>query len=121
MRRIDYVIWYVESLQRSVAFYRDVLGMEVRIEGDGYVEFAMDNTKFALFERGKLTDLIGQTGGNPPCGEIGFIVDDVDAEADRLRQAGVEILTGPVDRPWRERTVHIADPDGNIVEFAQKL
>ncbi|GAA5124184.1 VOC family protein [Haloechinothrix salitolerans] len=121
MRRIDYVIWYVESLQRSVAFYRDVLGLEVRVEGDGYVEFTMDNTKFALFERGKLTELIGRPGGNPPCGEIGFIVDDVDAEADRLRQTGVEILTGPVDRPWRERTVHIADPDGNIVEFAQKL
>lgn len=121
MRRIDYVIWYVDSLQRSVAFYRDVLGLEVRIEGDGYLEFVMENTKFALFECGKLTDLIGQERGNPPCGEIGFIVDDVDAEADRLREAGVEILTGPVDRPWRERTLHIADPDGNIVEFAQKL
>ncbi|MPY81705.1 MAG: VOC family protein [Actinophytocola sp.] len=121
MGRIDYVIWYVESLRRSVAFYRDVLGLEVRIDGDGYVEFAMENTKFSLFERGKLTDLIGRPGGTPPCGEIGFIVDDVDAEADRLRQAGAEILTGPVDRPWRERTLHIADPDGNIVEFAQKL
>lgn len=64
---------------------------------------------------------MGQTGGSPPCGEIGFIVDDVDAEAGRLRQAGVEILTGPLDRPWRERTAHIADPDGDIVESAQKL
>lgn len=121
MRRVDYVIWYVESLDRSVAFYRDVIGLEVRIEGDGYVEFGMDNTKFSLFERAKLTDLIGREGGQAPCGEIGFIVDDVDAEAERLRQAGAHILTGPVDRPWRERTLHIADPDGNIVEFAQKL
>lgn len=121
MRRIDYVIFYVRSLERSVAFYRGVIGMEVRIEGDGYVEFAMDNTKFALFERAKLPELIGSPGGSAPCGEIGFIVDDVDAEAERLHRAGVEILTGPVDRPWRERTVHIADPDGNIVEYAQKL
>ncbi|MEU3270607.1 VOC family protein [Saccharomonospora sp. NPDC006951] len=119
--RIDYVIWYVESLQRSVAFYTGVLGMDVRIDGDGYVEFAMDNTKFALFERAKLPELIGGEGGRAPCGEIGFIVDDVDAEARRLRAAGVPILTGPIDRPWRERTLHIADPDGNIVEFAQKL
>ncbi|PXY27932.1 VOC family protein [Prauserella muralis] len=121
MPRIDYVIWYVESLARSVEFYRDVLGFEVRIEGDGYVEFTMDNTKFALFERTKLPELIGGEGGSAPCGEIGFIVEDVDAEARRLREAGVPILTGPVDRPWRERTLHIADPDGNVVEFAQKL
>ncbi|MCA2243934.1 VOC family protein [Mycobacterium sp. WUMAC-067] len=121
MRRVDYVIQYVESLSSSVAFYRDVIGLEVRIEGDGYVEFEMANTKFSLFERSKLPSLIGREGGAPPCGEIGFLTDDVDKEAERLRALGVEILTGPVDRPWRERTLHIADPDGNIIEFAQKL
>jgi lactoylglutathione lyase len=121
MRRVDYVIQYVESLSLSVAFYRDVIGLQVRIEGDGYVEFEMENTKFSLFERSKLPELIGRAGGNPPSGEIGFLIEDVDAEAERLRGLGVEILTGPVDRPWRERTLHIADPDGNIIEFAQKL
>ena len=121
MPRVDYVIQYVESLTRSAAFYRDVIGLKVRIEGDGYIEFEMDNTKFALFERSKLTGLIGREGGNPPCGEVGFLIDDVDAEADRLRGLGVAILSGPVDRPWHERTVHIADPDGNIIEYAQKL
>lgn len=121
MSRVDYVIGYVESTRRSVAFYRDVLGLSVRIEGDGYVEFDMDNIKLSLFERAKLPELIGRHGGNPPSGEIGFIVDDVDSHAERLRSLGVEILTGPVDRPWHERTLHIADPDGNIIEFAQKL
>ena len=121
MRRVDYVIQYVESLSRSVAFYRDVIGLQVRIEGDGYVEFELENTKFSLFERSKLPELIGREGGNAPCGEIGFLIGDIDEEAERLRGLGVEILTGPVDRPWRERTLHIADPDGNIIEFAQKL
>ncbi|MEB3980016.1 VOC family protein [Mycobacterium sp. 663a-19] len=121
MRRVDYVIQYVESLGRSVAFYRDVIGLEVRIEGDGYVEFEMANTKFSLFERSKLPELIGREGGNAPCGEIGFLIEDVDAEAGRLGELGVEILSGPIDRPWHERTLHIADPDGNVIEFAQKL
>ena len=119
--RVDYVIQYVESLSRSVTFYRDVLGLKVRIEGDGYIEFEMDNTKFSLFERSRLPELIGREGGSSPCGEIGFLIDDVDSEAERLSGLGVEILSGPVDRPWHERTLHIADPDGNIIEFAQKL
>jgi lactoylglutathione lyase len=121
MPRLDYVIHYVESLGRSVTFYRDVIGLRVRREGDGYVEFAMDNTKFSLFERSGLPELIGRGGGSPPCGEIGFLIDDVDAEAARLERLGVEILRGPVNRGWGERTLHIADPDGNIIEFAQKL
>ena len=121
MRRVDYVIQYVESLARSVAFYRDVVGLKVRIEGDGYIEFEMENTKFSLFERSKLPELINREGGNPPCGEVGFLIADVDAEAERLRGLGVEILSGPVNRPWHERTLHIADPDGNVIEFAQKL
>ena len=61
-----------------MTFYRDVIGLRVRIEGDGYVEFEMDNTKFSLFERSKLPGLIGREGGNPPCGEIGFLIEDVD-------------------------------------------
>ncbi|WP_407686760.1 VOC family protein [Mycobacterium sp. HUMS_1102779] len=121
MRRVDYVIQYVESIGRSVVFYREVLGLRVRIEGDGYVEFELENTKFSLFARSKLPELIGRDGGNGPCGEVGFLVEDVDAEAERLRGLGVEILRGPADRPWHERTLHIADPDGNVIEFAQKL
>ncbi|WP_166345260.1 VOC family protein [Phytoactinopolyspora limicola] len=121
MPRIGYVIWFVHSLDRSVAFYRDVIGLEVRLEGDGYVEFAMDNVKFALFERAKLPELIGRAGGQPPSGEIAFVVDDVDAVAVRLREAGAEVLTGPTDRPWGQRTLHVADPDGHVVEYAQNI
>lgn len=121
MRTMGYVIWYVDSIERSAGFYRDVLGLEIRFEGDGYLEFVMDNLKFALFARDKLPELIGQNGGQAPCGEIGFIVEDADEVAGRLREAGAHVLTGPMDRPWGERTLHIADPDGNVVEFAQKL
>lgn len=119
MPRIDYVIWFVSSIEKSVAFYRDVLGLQVRLEGDGYVEFTMDNVRFALFERAQLPELIGRAGGQPPSAEIAFVVDDVDAEHERLVAAGVPVLSGPVDRPWGQRTVHVADPDGHVVEFAQ--
>lgn len=119
MQKMGYVIWYVDSIPRSVRFYRDVVGLAVRLEGDGYVEFTMENVKFALFDNAKLPELLGRPGGQAPCGEVAFVVDDVDDEAARLRQAGVEILTGPIDRPWGQRTLHFADPDGHVVEFAQ--
>ncbi|MGH2723643.1 MAG: VOC family protein [Actinomycetota bacterium] len=122
MRTVDYVILYAADLGRSIAFYRDTLGLSFRFERNGYAEFDAGPTRFALFERSRLPDLIGQVpdpGG--PAGEVLFLVDDVDAEAERLRAEGVEILTGPVDRAWGHRTLHLLDPDGHVVELAQEI
>ena len=54
-------------------------------------------------------------------GEVVVMVPDVDAYAEQLRAAGVPVLSGPADRPWGHRTVHVADPDGFVVEFAEEI
>jgi lactoylglutathione lyase len=122
MRKVDYVILYVSDLERSIAFYRDLFGLEVRLSENGYAEFTSEGgTKFALYDRANLPTLIGRNavdGG--PQGEIAFLVDDVDAEAERLTRTGVHVLAGPVDRPWGQRTMHLLDPDGFVVELAQE-
>ena len=122
LKRVDYVILYVADLGRSIAFYRDVVGLPFKFEDNGYAEFATEGTRFSLFERARLPDLVGRaaTPGGPG-GEVAFLVDDVDAEAERLRAGGAEILSGPVDRAWGQRTVHLADPDGFVVELAQEI
>ncbi len=122
VRTVDYVILYVRDLDASIGFYRDVLGLRFKLRGEGYAEFDTGPTRFGMFERSKLPELIGRDapeGGVQ--GEIVFLVEDVDAEGQRLRSAGVEILTGPVDRPWGHRTLHLADPDGHVVELAQEI
>ena len=120
--RVDYVILYVHDLGDSIAFYRDVVGLPFKFEQSGYAEFATQGTKFALFERSAVPELIGRPakeGG--PTGEVAFVVDDVDAEATRLAAAGVSILSEPFDRPWGHRTLYFLDPDEHVVEFAQEI
>ena len=56
-----------------------------------------------------------------PAGEVVLVVEDVDAVAARLCPHGVALLAAPADRPWGHRTVHVADPDGFVVEFAQEI
>ncbi len=46
-------------------------------------------------------------------------VDDVDAVCERLRQRGVELLNGAIDRPWGIRTVAFRDPGGHFWEIAR--
>lgn len=43
---------------------------------------------------------------------------DVDAAADQLKANGVELLSGPIDRPWGIRTASFQDPSGHIWELA---
>jgi lactoylglutathione lyase len=123
MNQVGYVILFVGDLERSVAFYRDVIGLPFKLRGDGYVEFATQGTRFGLYDRGRLGELTGQGPEAPshPGGEVVFLVADVDAEARRLEAAGAAILRGPVDRAWGHRTLHLEDPDGFVVELAQEI
>lgn len=122
VERLDYVILYVQDLGASIAFYRDVVGLPLKFERSGYAEFASVGTRFGLYERERLPGLIGrEAGAGGPDGEVLFLVEDVDGWADRLRAAGVELLSGPVDRPWGHRTLHLLDPDGHVVELAQEI
>jgi lactoylglutathione lyase len=124
VRTLDYVILYVADLDRALGFYRTLLGVEGERRSETYAEIRLANAKLGFYLRDALPDLIGRPGGSgpdAPDAEVLFVVDDVDAQADRLRVAGVRILTGPVDRPWGHRTLHLEDPDGHLVELAQEI
>src|SRR5215211_7914243 len=95
---VGYVILYVRDLDASAAFYQDVVGLPFKFRDAGYAELATGETRFGLLERTRASDLIRRepTEGGP-VGEVLFLVDDVDAEVERLRALGVELLSGPVD------------------------
>ena len=122
-RRLAYAILFVSDLERSIGFYRDLIGLPFRFANESYAEFSTEGAKFSLFARRHVPDLLGQEVPDDsvpwPQGEVAFFIDDVDAECERLAEAGVRVLAPPTDRPWGERTLHLADPDGNVVELTR--
>jgi lactoylglutathione lyase len=121
---LAYAILFAADLERSIRFYRDVVGVPLRFSTDSYAEFEAEGAKFALYARSHLRELIGQEAPPDrapwPQGEIAFFVADPDAEHDRLHDAGVAILAPPIYRPWGERTLHVSDPDGNVIELTRR-
>jgi lactoylglutathione lyase len=121
---LAYAILFPADLERSIGFYRDILGLPLRFSTDSYAEFETEGAKFALYGRPHLAELIGRDappGPAPwPQGEIAFFVEDPDSEHERLRRSGVTILAPPTDRPWGERTLHVSDPDGNVIELTRR-
>jgi len=118
---IGYVILYVEDLDASVEFYREVVGLAYKFTDAGYAEFSAGGVRFALYERRRAEWLTGRAVAPGAGGEVVVMVADADACGARLTAAGVPVLSGPADRPWGHRTVHVADPDGFVVEFAQEV
>lgn len=89
---------------RSVAFYRDTLGLAVYREFEGGTVF---------FLGGGFLEVSGRTDQPPgPNIRLWLQVRDVDAACEELRAAGVRVLREPVTEPWGLREMWIADPDG---------
>lgn len=48
---------------------------------------------------------------------VEFMVDDVDAEYQRLHELVAEFVTTPTTMPWGNRALLLRDPDGNLVNL----
>lgn len=127
--RFTHVRVLVADYAECFAFYRDVLGFEATF-GDadsGYADLATGDATVALFDRAEMAAAVDTVDtGSPDGGDDGtmlvFAVPDVDATAETLREAGVDLAAEPEDHPeWGIRTVHARDPAGTLLEFNEPL
>ncbi|HEV8049702.1 MAG TPA: VOC family protein [Thermoplasmata archaeon] len=117
----------VRDFARSWAFYTGTLGL-TPVFGDGSPPYGEvgDKTHFVgLFSRSEMDKELGPPVATPrPDNRISLVfeVTNVDAAHAHLVRLGVEILSGPTDRPaWGLRTIHFRDPDGNLIELFTRL
>jgi catechol 2,3-dioxygenase-like lactoylglutathione lyase family enzyme len=106
----------VTDLDRSLAFYRDVLGFTLRLENRqfGWIELGPEDPmcKIGLsLARGS-----GGTSESPKRSGIVPEVDDMEAFVQRLRDAGTRITREPVRGPWGGLVADFLDPDDNEIE-----
>ena len=129
IRGLDHVVIRVSDLERSLAFYRDVLGCseERRLEDLGLVQLRAGASLIDLVPVGSA---LGQAGGAPPPrdGQGGrnmdhFALELAAFDASRIRrhleQHGFQ--PGDVDTRYGARgygpSLYVRDPDGNTVEL----
>lgn len=100
MIQYGYTILYVEDTARTLAFYRDVLGLPVKAEHGSYIEFETGQTTLAFNTREDVQQLIPDytipSGKTQQTLEIGFITDDVPTLFQKVVEAGYETVLAPV-------------------------
>ena len=124
-KSVDFITLFVDDLARSKAFYQDVFGLRLIFEDENSAVFRFANTGINLLRAEAADDLIrpGSVASQDAGARLVFTigVDDVDAVCAELAAHGVELLNGPVNRPWGVRTASFTDPGGHIWEIAQEL
>ena len=123
-KRIDHVEIVTPDLDKTIAFYAEVLGFKLRerrkLEGSAMQELA-------FLELGDTTiELMGVSSAAPPSTEpwqtgyrmMAVEVEDMDAAVEYLRGKGVELTRGPT-ATGRSKRAEINDPNGLSIELRQ--
>ena len=103
-------VWLpVTDMHRAVDFYGDTLGLSVTEHDDDWSEVDANGLR------------IGLNGTESPAGDGGAAVafqpeGDIEAEVERLKDAGVEFPDEISEHPWG-RIVPFKDPDGNDLQL----
>jgi len=107
------------SLDKQVAFYRDILGFTVGLRDGNYAFLRRDSVALRLLE--VECDL-----GAPEREQSFYIdVDDVDALyaelAPRLATLPARRVRAPFDQPYGQRELHVMDEDCCLIFFGQHI
>lgn len=122
----------VHDQDEALAFYRDVLGLELRADvpfGEGVRWIAVGPS-----DQPEVNIILELAGiGRPPVdveplqqllakGSLNGVIfgtEDIDATFETLRAAGAEVLQEPMDQPYG-RDCAFRDPSGNMIRFGVK-
>ncbi|MFG1698261.1 VOC family protein [Nonomuraea sp. NPDC049309] len=123
----------VDDMDEAIAFYRDALGFKVT-DDNGSGQQRWVSLTGPVYGGPELVLSSPYAGRSQEDGDalrdllvkgvlpmIVFSSDDLDADFERARATGAEILQEPIDRPYGVRDAAFRDPAGNTVRFHQPL
>ena len=122
-KKIDAITLFAEDLEQMKEFYKSVFGLPVHFEDPDSAVFQFGGTFVNVLKISEADELIrpakvaDRESGARYVFTIG--VEDVDAMCAELVSHGVELLNGPMDRPWGIRTASFMAPAGHIWEIAK--
>jgi catechol 2,3-dioxygenase-like lactoylglutathione lyase family enzyme len=109
-------------LEAAKRFYEEVFQLPVWFEDDNSTVFKFGETLINLLRTSEAPGLVEPVSVATADAGVRFQftlgVDDVDAMCVKLKERGVDLLNGPMDRPWGVRTASFRDPGGHIWEIA---
>ena len=106
-------VWYsVKDLDAGRAFYTEKLGFKE--------SFVDEDGRWAKLERGGMHIALAEGESEGETGVATVDVDDIKAEAERLRSEGIKVGT-VLELHGEMRLLDVYDPDGNRIQLAEDV
>jgi catechol 2,3-dioxygenase-like lactoylglutathione lyase family enzyme len=116
---------FTDDLPGTKEFYTSVFGLAAQWEDDDSAVFAFPNIVINVLVVTAAPELIEPVPVAPASAgarvQFTINVEDTDVAIATLAQRGVELLNGPIDRPWGIRTTTFQGPGGHVWEIASPL
>lgn len=120
-QNVDYIMIIVSDMTRSVEFYRDKLGLQLKLESPEWTEFLTGSTTLALHGGGEGGERLRGKKRAGKC-TIGFNVENLDQTYKELKSRGVTFIMEPQAREGEPIRLAVAvDPDGFEITFAESV
>jgi catechol 2,3-dioxygenase-like lactoylglutathione lyase family enzyme len=110
--KLELVTMMVSDMERSVAFYRDVLGLDVEYESPAWSQLAAGNISIGLHASPERT-----TPNTEGSISLGFYVDDAEQAVEELRSRGAEIAQEATPEEFGGSLAIVRDPDGYPIQL----
>lgn len=120
---LDHLVLTVADPARTVEFYENLLGMELREFGENRQALHFGQQKINLHRAGHEFEPKAQVP-LPGSADLCFLVEGTAQDnAARLREAGIAVEDDPVPRTGATGPIislYLRDPDGNLIELAHR-
>ena len=112
-KKIGSVILIVSEMEKSLVFYKDILGLPIKSQSEAWTEFFVNGTVLALHPAENKTKL--KTGISIL---IGFMVSDFETNVKKLKENKVKFFKEAKEEPFGKHAI-IEDPDGHLISIAE--
>ena len=112
-KKIGSLIIIVSEMEKSLAFYKDILGLPIKSQSEAWTEFFVNGTVLALHPAENKTKL--KTGISIL---IGFMVSDLETNVKKLKENKVKFFKEAKEEPFGKHAI-IEDPDGHLISIAE--
>ena len=107
LNKFSFISYYVSNLQRSIIFYRDLLGLKLLLSNDTWAEFNVDGQRLAINEKKDSTNLEGPSGAT-----VYFEAIPIEAMVETLSKKGISFHKD-IEIYSYGKLIHFTDIDNN--------
>jgi len=115
-------VLFVDDVVKSKDFYRNILSQEVVLDIEG-INISFKGGLGLWDKKYAQNNIFGKTKSSGKSDDIEIYLEtsDIDGAYKRITDSGVKIIHPIAIQPWQQKVFRINDPDGFIVEVAEKM